>query len=715
MQCLEQLRSYVGSLGGNLSGEWKCRAQIRDYGSRVGSLDTWFTSPEGDVYRSKIAVARGIGLEPSSSKTPKERKPKAHKKPSGPSAAGGGGKAGTGGEGTAAINGDETVRLSGTGTASVELSMDELAELILSMPCATDQFDVYEGLLFYKDALFQFEQKKASLAKDAATKKEMEERAEAAARELEEAEAKAQAEAEAEAAAAAAAADIKIDGNPENDESGIGKRRREKKSYTEPPEPMEIEDPPVATAAIEPAAVGGSDDHHDEPQDKNAAAADNVGDSNKPTPLRSAAAEAAAQAAARKFHIETMAKLRGFDLDVEENDGENCDKDALEADPTLEEFMPKLDDWQIEMEIIRKCFVKVPIRLGRPSEDEPIPMSPSGRDAEVTDALLNLSDGDPVTATGPGRRGSARKGREEEVVDVAFGHWSTKRFPIDQLCANDGAPIALHPAALFFLRYQEEEEARQERAAAAAAAAAAARREAKRQERLAAGGGVDADGRPLLPLPKPANLSLRGKSIVEIEEALMERLAAYVSDLGGVLPPGWSVKASVRQNGANAGGVDAYYYDPYGRRHKSMIKVATELGLEGSAATKPRPLGSILGSRAKAEGDDAGGGAKREEIAGTGTVEDDGTKDSPAQDVLTPVSRKSLSGSDPEGSGRKTCGECRTCLNPQLKKGCLVNKAKVKKAHQSILSCACHTYTCHCVGKERQGIYLAACLKILRV
>lgn len=55
--CLLKLREYVASLGGTLDGEWKCRAQMRDAGSRAGSVDMWFKSPTGETYRSKVAVS----------------------------------------------------------------------------------------------------------------------------------------------------------------------------------------------------------------------------------------------------------------------------------------------------------------------------------------------------------------------------------------------------------------------------------------------------------------------------------------------------------------------------------------------------------------------------------------------------------------------------------------------------------------------------------
>lgn len=55
--CLAKLREYVASLGGTLEGEWKCRAQMRDTGSRAGSVDMWFRAPGGEVYRSKVAVS----------------------------------------------------------------------------------------------------------------------------------------------------------------------------------------------------------------------------------------------------------------------------------------------------------------------------------------------------------------------------------------------------------------------------------------------------------------------------------------------------------------------------------------------------------------------------------------------------------------------------------------------------------------------------------
>lgn len=53
---LQKLHEYIHSLGHQLEGDWRCRASIRDMGSRAGSIDTWFTGPKGEVFRSKVAV-----------------------------------------------------------------------------------------------------------------------------------------------------------------------------------------------------------------------------------------------------------------------------------------------------------------------------------------------------------------------------------------------------------------------------------------------------------------------------------------------------------------------------------------------------------------------------------------------------------------------------------------------------------------------------------
>ena len=55
--CLVKLREYVEGLGGKLEGEWHCKAQMRESGSRSGSVDMWFKAPGGEVYRSKVAVS----------------------------------------------------------------------------------------------------------------------------------------------------------------------------------------------------------------------------------------------------------------------------------------------------------------------------------------------------------------------------------------------------------------------------------------------------------------------------------------------------------------------------------------------------------------------------------------------------------------------------------------------------------------------------------
>lgn len=68
---LSKLREYIESLGGTLDSGWRCRANIRDFGSRAGSLDTWFTAPHGETFRSKVAVARGLGLDPGAAPKPR--------------------------------------------------------------------------------------------------------------------------------------------------------------------------------------------------------------------------------------------------------------------------------------------------------------------------------------------------------------------------------------------------------------------------------------------------------------------------------------------------------------------------------------------------------------------------------------------------------------------------------------------------------------------
>lgn len=703
MQCIQQLRDYIRSLGGGeLSDKWKCRAQIRDYGSRAGSVDTWFTSPEGEVYRSKVAVARGLGLEAVRDPT-KVKKPKAPRKPSEKKTAkankdgdagAGSGAAGGGGTGAGTGGAEEPWKWGGSSSTNIDLSLDEYAELLMSMPAATDPYDVYEGLLYYKEAQVRHKNKLTAAAAAAAEREELEEHAAAAAKAL--------ADADAEDALNGAGGTDDEDGNLETKAAKSKSHEGSNGGGAGHDGENGGADDKTAPMDVDKDDGGGSDEDGGSDADRTRPS------TARRTTRRSLACAVAATKAALRAHLASAA-ARGEedDLGITESD---LEKEALE------DFVPALDQWQIEMEVIRKCMVQVSTRLGRPDEDEPAPLSPTSKDAEVTDALLNLSDTEPgpdaAAAAGAGQHtgngGDAWEeggGKQEGGgVQEACGHWCTKRFPIDQLMANDGSPAVLHPSALFFLRYQEETAAREERAAAAAAAAAAAKREARKQEKLAAmGAAAGADGtpgaagasdRPRLPLPKPANLSLRGKSLEEIEEALMERLSSYVSDLGGVLPSGWKVKASVRQNGANAGGVDAYYYDPYGRRHKSMIKVAEALGLEATAATKPKPLGSILGPKAK------GGAAAKPEppeaTAGVTAVEnpddvaDQGPNGTAAQ-VPQPaadeggVATAEVAGGGAEGEGgspgddpnRKTCGSCRTCLNPHLKKGCLVNKAMV--------------------------------------
>lgn len=44
----------MASMGGDLGGGWTAVLKLRTAGQRAGSYDTYFTAPDGSVYRSKV-------------------------------------------------------------------------------------------------------------------------------------------------------------------------------------------------------------------------------------------------------------------------------------------------------------------------------------------------------------------------------------------------------------------------------------------------------------------------------------------------------------------------------------------------------------------------------------------------------------------------------------------------------------------------------------
>lgn len=675
----------------------------------------WFTSPEGEVFRSKIAAARGLGLDPSRGNT--IHKPRAPRKPSNPQGdgaapapAGGGKSKGTGanksGGNKISGGGSKTQEASGTGAEelfkrwaaagqqlrTVDLSIQELGELLMSMPAATDTDDCYEGLLFYKEAHLRHA---ARLAARGAAIAPQEEAVRAAFQPTDIPQPR-------ENTPNAAKTD------PE-DERSLQAEGQEGSRADE----LHAEKGNLAVAdGLNPHIIETGEPLKKDQGEETDEAEERGGKASRRNTRHSMAAAVAAAAAALAMG-DTPSKLdpavaaaaadaAGFL--PEEGGAQAADVAGLVPGP------PNCNGLETEVELIRKCFVKVPVRLGRPLEDEPAPLSPTSRSTQLADALLSLSDSEPGS-----KDNDVLAGTENiEMMDVSeinrsrpCAVWAEKKFPLDQLTANGGEPTSLHPAALFYLRHLEEELEAEERAARREAEERAARREAKRLEKAAAqatGGGDGAatgDAPRRLPVPRAGNLSLRGKTVEEIEAALMERLSSYVADLGGKLPAGWKVKASVRQNGANAGGVDAYYFDPRGRRLKSMIKVAEALGLEGVAGTKPRTLSAVLGRGRKKKGADSSDDGEepqgRDAPHSLDTPDENdfgrrrGEKNNSSGKKRASKSRRvaepppplevvdvDASKCEELGSARKTCGTCRTCLNPQLKKGCLVNRAKVR-------------------------------------
>jgi len=82
-QRLEGLRRYVSCIGGHgphgsvgraLLDGWVARSEVRKAGSTAGTVDTYFFNPEGKKFRSRVDVARFLGLEPPAPPPKKRQK-----------------------------------------------------------------------------------------------------------------------------------------------------------------------------------------------------------------------------------------------------------------------------------------------------------------------------------------------------------------------------------------------------------------------------------------------------------------------------------------------------------------------------------------------------------------------------------------------------------------------------------------------------------------
>lgn len=575
--------------GGHLGTGWTCRAQVRDSGTRAGSIDTWFTSPTGQVYRSKIAAARGLGLDPSRSKSaqpePRKEKPLEDITP----------------DNQRVLRRKDTLLKSKSKKSTktdvkgvvenvlkgqggnvvpqvVNLSLNEMGELLMSMANAVDLEDCYDGLLFYKEEQMRYEAKLAN-------RRYYEEIL-------------------AEQLSMQQMAKEELDGYIDGDEKLLD---------------VEQGVPAVGPHQV-PDDNGASDSQYSEQQ--------RLFDGHSPKVQRPSESDGAEQGEEETNMIKlddgrlvrrsarnnssSKSKTWGEDMHGAKTGFQDVVEamEALEAMDNEGELQPPgppcFDGWETEVELIRKCLVRVPARLGRPAAEDPPPLSPRTRDPCVIDALLSLSDGD-----GDGDADGDGDFINQDALAQSpqkCAPWVQKGFPIAQLSANGGHPTSLHPATLFYLRNLREQQEAEERAAAKWAKEKAERREAKKLEKMAVKEGSALGATPVSNHPssdvasgKPSSRPtfgerLRGKSMQDIESALMERLRSYVSGLGGILPGGWTVKAAIRQHGANAGGIDAYYFDPAGIKYKSMIKVAESLGLNCANATKAKSVAAVLKS-----------------------------------------------------------------------------------------------------------------------
>lgn len=433
-ECLDQLQEYVRKLGGDLGGEWKCRAQIRDIGSRAGSIDTWFTSPQGDVYRSKVAVARGLGLETSSGpskpraprdpnkppRAPREKKPKAEKQEdggdgdgNGSGGAGGSTKPKKEGKGKGKGKGKSKDKDSSKPAVGadgkpvkpkfiVSLEPNDVADLLMSMPTAIDTDEVYEGPMFYREIEMKrdyYQEKLDSKYKRAMQRQQAEEAANEAAK------------------AARAAGKNKVVEEEDDDEDDEDEEEDEDVDVMNEDEQVKGEAAVDAKEEEKEEAANGVDNKSDEGTANGAAdttakedADDDPMDTDAPDAAKTAdedeegddeqegkddesfeLAPYSRRHAAAAARMKTAALVESsFESDHDQSDAEweLASLPRIGPDPALEPV-------RLELELIRKCFVKVPPRLGRPMSCEPpVAMSPVGvkPHTDTTEVLLELGE-----------------------------------------------------------------------------------------------------------------------------------------------------------------------------------------------------------------------------------------------------------------------------------------------------------------------------------
>eukprot|EP00884_Botryococcus_braunii_P010779 jgi/Botrbrau1/19702/Bobra.0003s0063.1 len=71
-QLLTRLQDYIKEIGGDLGKGWQVDVRLRNSGSRAGAYDAHYVSPEGHTYRSRLAVARALGLTTDGPSAPSE-------------------------------------------------------------------------------------------------------------------------------------------------------------------------------------------------------------------------------------------------------------------------------------------------------------------------------------------------------------------------------------------------------------------------------------------------------------------------------------------------------------------------------------------------------------------------------------------------------------------------------------------------------------------
>ena len=628
---------YFKKLGGELTGTWTCRAQTRDYGARAGSVDTWFTAPDGAVYRSKVAAARGAGLNPA---VRKARKP-AEGSGGGPSRTGdvkASRKSSAGNCFTSWVPRGGSQRdllrlLAATATngKTVDLSVPELAELLMSMPGASDIDDCYEGLLFYKDdAEEPTRQGGPSSGKDNKEKQETTKLPE-----------------DAEIHANNLVEEVKrIEfSNGKTSEQNMNNAVFDNEGSSQCKEdPIPSHVPVEVPGNAELSRKDNSQDncvskmHELKKKGKNDSKlnpAQKIKDDEKNSvDLYDSVDEVhcenrSTNSSATDFHRQDVRSLKSspFQLNtaaLSHESGMEEEECCLEALEKFECRAPKgLTPWSTEIEVIRKCLVRVPLRIGRHAEDDPEPLSPESRSEVYTSALLEMSKEQNVE--------DCTDEDNPEKIESCFDHvrklpsnvpenlehslfvfgedndsnyddcshvikpapWSRRQLMFDEI-NNDPDTERLHPIALFWIRYEELMEERESRDAARRSAIIAARREerkAKLAELKEANGEDAGHNRDTI-----STKLFKDMKIEEVEKMIMERLSSYFSGLGGNVPKGWQVKASIGENSVGENHVDVQYSDPEGQTYKSIVKAAENFGLDTSIVTlRSISIASILG------------------------------------------------------------------------------------------------------------------------